>query len=256
MSFYEEVVDLVSEYHRWLADRTVLREHGEIIEINTPFLDRHRDGIQLFARKEGSDIRLSDDGYTICDLEQSGLDLSTDRRRDMLRTILRVNGVSMEGDELYVVATAENFPERKSDLLNAMMRVSDMYVMATDKKQSMFQSDVRQWLGEKHIPGAADMRFIGSSGFSVMADFVITRDITRRPVVLQTVSKPDKQSMARILFTKNELIDQTSGVCTMINDKGVSPNMMNNIREFSGNNGIALMTWTNREADLKQIEAL
>ena len=256
MNFYEEVVDLVSEYHRWLADRTVLRQHGEVIEINTPFLDRHRDGIQLFAKKEGNSIRLSDDGYTICDLEQTGLDFKTDRRKEMLKTILRVNGVSMDGDELYVVATSENFPERKSDLLNAIMRVSDMYVTITDKRQSMFQTEVRQWLGEKHIPGAADMRFMGISGFSVVADFVITRDITRMPTVLQTVPKPDKQSMARILFTKSELVGQTSGVCMMINDSGVSSNMMNNIREFSDNNGIMSMTWSNRERDLERMEAL
>lgn len=134
MSFYDEVVELVSEYHRWLADRMVLREHDGVIEINTPFLDRHRDGIQLFATKEGGSIRLSDDGYTICDLEQTGFDLSTERRKEILNTILRVNGVSLDGDELYVFATSENFSERKSDLLNSMMRISDMYMMIADKR--------------------------------------------------------------------------------------------------------------------------
>ena len=132
MSFHEEVANLVSEYYRWLADHTILREHGETIEINTPFLDRHHDGIQLFAKMDGDRIRLSDDGCTLCDLEQTGLDLSTDRLRDMLETILRVNGVSMDGDELYVITTAENFPERKSDLLNAIMRVSDMRMRVTE----------------------------------------------------------------------------------------------------------------------------
>ena len=134
MGFHEEVADLVSEYYRWLADRTILREHGETVEINTPFLDRHHDGIQLFAKMDGGSIRLSDDGCTLCDLEQTGLDLSTDRRRVMLETILRVNGVSMDGDELYVIATAENFPERKRDLLDAIIRVSDMRMMVTDEK--------------------------------------------------------------------------------------------------------------------------
>lgn len=256
MSFYEEVVDLVSEYHRWLADRTVLRQRGEIIEINTPFLDRHRDGIQIFAKKNGETIRLSDDGYTICDLEQSGLDLSTDRRKEILDTILRVNGVYKNGDELFVVATSESFSERKSDLLNAIMRVSDMYMMSTDKRQSTFQTEVRQWLGEKHIPGAADIRFMGVSGFSVMADFVITRDITRMPTVLQTVPKPDKQSMARILFSKNELVGQIAGICMMVNDRDVSSNMMGNIREFSKNNGISPLMWSSREKDLELIEAV
>ena len=86
---------------------------------------------------DGGSIRLTDDGCTLCDLEQTGLDLSTDRIRDMLETILRVNGVSMDGDELYVIATADNFPERKNDLLNSIMRVSDMRMMVTEWRRSI-----------------------------------------------------------------------------------------------------------------------
>lgn len=126
MNFYEEVTNFVSEYYCWLVDRTVLRQHGEVIEINMPFMDRHRDGIQLFVRNEGDYIRLSDDGYTICELEQVGIDLNESRCLEMLRTVLHVNGVLMDGDVLYVVATSEDFSERMGDLLNAIMRLSNI----------------------------------------------------------------------------------------------------------------------------------
>lgn len=41
----------------------------------------------------------------------------------------------------------------------------------------------------------------------------------------------------------------------MIDDRDASSNMMNNIREFSNNNDITLLTWSNRETDIELIEA-
>lgn len=76
MSLIDDVGILVDEYWNWMRDSTVIRSvDNDIVEIDTPFMDRHNDGIQLFAVRAGDRIRLTDDGYTIVDLEQSGLPL-------------------------------------------------------------------------------------------------------------------------------------------------------------------------------------
>jgi hypothetical protein len=37
----------------WLKDRTTLREvNGEYVEITTPYIDRHNDALQIYARRE------------------------------------------------------------------------------------------------------------------------------------------------------------------------------------------------------------
>jgi hypothetical protein len=52
---------------------------------------------------------LTDDGYTIRDLELSGFDIGTEKRIRLLRSILNGFGVRLQGDEIIVEAKTENF---------------------------------------------------------------------------------------------------------------------------------------------------
>ncbi|MGI9073951.1 MAG: DUF1828 domain-containing protein [Bryobacteraceae bacterium] len=65
-----EIEKLLNDYRAWLKDKTTLRElNGDWIEITTPYLDRHNDALQIYARGENTGYLLSDDSYTIHDLE-------------------------------------------------------------------------------------------------------------------------------------------------------------------------------------------
>ncbi len=48
-----------------------------------PFLDRHNDALQIYARRENGGFLLTDDSYTVHDLQASGCALNTDKRRDL-----------------------------------------------------------------------------------------------------------------------------------------------------------------------------
>ena len=67
-----EVQSLLDQYWTWLRDRTSLREVGDWIEITTPYLDRHNDYLQIYAKRVNGGFILTDDGYILEDLEQSG----------------------------------------------------------------------------------------------------------------------------------------------------------------------------------------
>ena len=47
----EEIKQLLDEYARWLRDQSVLREVGDWVEITTPYMDRHNDHLQIYARR-------------------------------------------------------------------------------------------------------------------------------------------------------------------------------------------------------------
>ena len=64
---------------------------------------------------------LTDDGYTIHDLEASGCNLNTEKRWDFLRMTLNGFGVRLNGNALEVHATAENFGVRKHNLIQAIL---------------------------------------------------------------------------------------------------------------------------------------
>ena len=45
------------------------------MELGTPFMDRHNDGLIIYAKLENDSIILSDDGYIIGDLLADGMTL-------------------------------------------------------------------------------------------------------------------------------------------------------------------------------------
>ena len=73
-----EIEKLLDDYRAWLRDKTTLRQvNGEWVEITTPYLDRHNDALQIYARAENGGYVLTDDSYIIHDLEASGCNLHT-----------------------------------------------------------------------------------------------------------------------------------------------------------------------------------
>ena len=63
-----DIATLVDRYQAWLKDRTALKQVNGWIEITTPFLDRHNDYVQIYAKREDGGLVLSDDGHTLDDL--------------------------------------------------------------------------------------------------------------------------------------------------------------------------------------------
>ena len=127
----QQLETLMNEYTRWLKDKTVLKQvdNSHWVEITTPFLDRHNDCLQIYAREDGDGFILTDDGYTISDLTSSGYDLDKPEQRELLNTTLAGFGIQMnEKQELVVNATRENFPQKKHNLIQAMLVTSNLFV--------------------------------------------------------------------------------------------------------------------------------
>src|SRR5690242_20000059 len=81
MTVTAEIEKLLSDYRAWLKDKTTLREvNGDWVEITTPYLDRHNDMLQIYVRRQNGGYLLTDDSYTIHDLESSGCTLNTGKR--------------------------------------------------------------------------------------------------------------------------------------------------------------------------------
>ena len=79
-----EIQTLLDRYNAWLKEKTVLREVADWVEITTPYLDRHNDYLQIYAKRVDGSFILTDDGYTIEDLLQSGCRLDSSKRQSLL----------------------------------------------------------------------------------------------------------------------------------------------------------------------------
>src|SRR6185312_15732133 len=108
MTTTKEIERLLDDYRLWLKDRTKLREvNGAWVEITTPYLDRHNDAIQIYVRSEGGSYILTDDSYTVRDLEGSGCNLDSPKRKNLLAMTLNGFGIKLNKEALEVSATAE-----------------------------------------------------------------------------------------------------------------------------------------------------
>ena len=142
----DEIQQLLNEYIAWLKDKTTLREApDDWVEITTPYVDRHNDHLQIYAKKRDGIYILTDDGYTIQDLTMSGCKLDSQRRKDLLKMTLNGFGVQIENDALMLKASKENFALRKHNLIQAMLAVNDLFYLAVPMIASLFYE--MSWLG-------------------------------------------------------------------------------------------------------------
>ena len=68
----DEIQSLLEQYRIWLRDKTSIRQVNDWVEITTPYMDRHNDLLQIYAKRSKDGFLLTDDGYILDDLEQSG----------------------------------------------------------------------------------------------------------------------------------------------------------------------------------------
>jgi hypothetical protein len=195
MSMVQDIEKLLSDYRAWLKDKTTLREiNGEWVEITTPYLDRHNDALQIYARLENGGFVLTDDSYTIHDLEASGCNLHTEKRQDLLKMTLNGFGVKMNNSALEVHATPETFPIRKHSLVQAMLAVNDLFYLAKPIVESLFFEDVVAWLDANDIRYTPEVKFTGISGYDHLFNFVIPKSRKQPERILQAINRPTRES--------------------------------------------------------------
>src|SRR3984885_5126470 len=195
MTTAQEIEKLLNDYRTWLKDKTTLREvNGSWVEITTPYLDRHNDALQIYARAENGGYVLTDDSYTIHDLESSGCNLNTEKRRDLLKMTLNGFGVKLNLEALEVHATAENFPLHKHNLLQAMLAVNDLLYLAKPVVESLFYEDVVAWLDANDIRYTPKVKFTGTSGYDQHFDFAIPKSKRQPERIVQAINRPTRDS--------------------------------------------------------------
>ena len=195
-----DIQRLTDAYHQWLKDKTVIREIDQWAEITTPYLDRHNDYVQIYARRENGGFLLTDDGYTIADLEQSGCKLESRRRKELLHTTLNGFGVRLDGSALQVHAAADNFALRKHNLVQAMLAVNDMFYLAEPVVASVFYDDVVTWLDASDVRYSPKVKLTGKSGFDHLFHFLIPKSRQQPERLLHAINHPDRRAVQTMMM--------------------------------------------------------
>jgi len=240
---------LVDAYVEWLRARISFRDIEGFCEITTPFVDRHNDHLQIYVKKDPSGgLVLTDDGYTIKDLGLGGCEFNTEKRQQMLHSILNGFGIRLHNEELTVNATGTNFPQRKHNLLQAIMAINDLFVMAAPTVASFFREDVERYLRTHQIRFTPSIKFTGKSGFDHYFEFVIPESRKKPERVLSVINRPDRQRITSLIFAWSDIFSarETKSVAYGIlndMDRPVPQDLITALAEYD----IKSVLWSQRE---------
>lgn len=257
MSLTTEIENLLTEYRAWLKDKTTLRElNGNWVEITTPYLDRHNDALQIYARQQKEGYLLTDDSYTIHDLESSGCVLNTGKRQELLKMTVNGFGVKLNKEALEIQTSADNFPLRKHNLIQAILAVNDLFYLAKPMVESLFFEDVIAWLDVNEVRYTPKAKFTGTSGYDHLFDFVIPKSRQQPERMLQAINRPTRDSAEAFIYAWSDTRDvrsPDSRAYAFLNDgdQSISGGVLEAFRNYS----IKPVIWSQRTEVVDELAA-
>jgi hypothetical protein len=251
-----EIQGLLDEYSRWLKEKTQVRQVDEWVEITTPYLDRHNDYLQIYARRRNGDYVLTDAGYILQDLELSGCKLDSPKRRALLMMTLNGFGVRLNRDRLEVYTPAASFAPSKHNLIQAMLAVNDLFGLATPMTASLFYEDVVAWLEGHDIRYTSNVKFTGQSGFDHLFDFIIPKSRDQPERILKTISSPNRNTAQAVAFSWIDIKDvrpPDAKAYAVLND--IDHPISGSVLDALKNYRVKPVLWSEREAVAGELAA-
>ncbi|HIY91450.1 DUF1828 domain-containing protein [Companilactobacillus sp. HBUAS56275] len=97
------------------------------VKIETSLLDNSLDTIIIYAETNDSKITLTDDGWTLDNLESHGFDFSKDSYLfNSLHAILKVFKITLIDDELSISCNKHDFPTTKQNFLQGIIAINNL----------------------------------------------------------------------------------------------------------------------------------
>lgn len=257
MKTISECDAIVGEYLAWLkAGLSVAELREGVCEITTPFVDRHNDSLQLYLVRQNEDYFLTDDGYTLANLEMSGVDLSSPRRRRIITTILQGFGVTVAEGALTVRAQRAHLPRRKHNLIQAMLAINDMFVLAREQVVYLFREDVERFLRANQIRFSPMIKLAGRSGFDHTFDFVIPSSPKAPERLLRAINRPARQTISLCVFASNDAravrAEDTEAYAVLNDEEGSPPkHLLAALRAYQ----IKPILWSQREEHVAALQS-
>ena len=197
-----EMQNLLDEYWKWLRRETDLQQIDGWIQVTTPYLDRHNDYLTIYVTSCNGRYLLTDDGYIVEDLEQSGCRINSPKRRSLFETTLNGFGIQVneETNALEVWSSKDEFALKKHNIVQAMLAVNDFFYLATPIT-SLFPEEVASWLNINNIRYTPDLKLTGQSGYDHRFDFVIPKSSEQPERIIRAINRPTRDTTEAIVFS-------------------------------------------------------
>lgn len=249
-------IKLKEKYISTLDDEITVKKFGEYIEVTSPFLDRYNDYLQVYVKLiNDNEFILTDDSYIINNLEMSGIDMNSSKRKQLLKTILNKYSINLENNALTTKADSENYIQKLLFLMQAMLHVDDMFMLSQSKVASIFQEDVTKFLNQNEIFYSKDVNFVGKSGFIYSYEYLIQRTKNKPERLCKVINNPSKQNFQSTMFMWDDTKktrDSNSKLIVFLNDES---RIDTSIIEGFKNYDVDTILWSEKEKCLNLLSA-
>lgn len=249
-----EINSLIDEYTRWLRTEIKFEKIGEFYEISTPFMDNNNDYIVFYVRLDNDSAFFTDDGYTINQLKNHGIQMNSARKKS-IQSILKNYGTELINEEIVLKADLREFSQRKHMYIQSIMKVDDLFMLAKNKRTSNFADDIQSFFEQKGIFYSDNVQFTGISGFSHNYEFLLQRSSNNPERLCRVMNTPSKNNMGNILFAWNDTKPARkpdSQLIVWINDQNT---ISKGVEEGFENYNTKVIKWSEKNSS-KSIEML
>lgn len=133
----ENINDFAKNYLNFLKSNLSVKKIETAHEIVLPFEDHIGDSIvcYVYDKKENGMFLVSDDGYIINNLIDTGMNIGKkSSRRKTIEQICMLSGVSLSDDnEMTVLSSEEDLPSKVHQLAMAMLQIDSIYLTNTNQ---------------------------------------------------------------------------------------------------------------------------
>lgn len=254
------MINHIKNYLQWLETNMRQENIGpNIVEITTPFLDRHNDYTQIYLEElSDQSFIVSDKGYTVTDLKLSGVDMSTDKRSAIFQQILNRLGIEFDTqtETLFIKCKQNRIPEVQHTLLQGMLDINDMFYLNTETVANLFYSDVKEFFTSNSIYFTEDMEIRGRSGLPHSYPFFLQNNKTHPDRFVRLSNRFTRGEAERHMFAwedvakKRNISGKMSSLIILINDtKKVNEELLSNITQYDSS--IVPLLWSTRKENMQ-----
>lgn len=202
--------NFIENYLSWIRSKSSQKTIGDFEEITTPFVDSHNDQIQFYVSRSSNGFTLTDDGYTISDLEMCGCDIKSKKRKEFIVQIAESLGVSIKDGAIVAEATETDIACKQHMMIQAMLKISDMFLTSSSRVKGLFFEEVDSFFTENDIRNTPSIMMMGQSGLSHRFDFVIPASKKMPERIVTTLNTPSKQNVQAAIFAWNDVMKARS----------------------------------------------
>lgn len=218
------------EYINWIKENTKFSKMlNSAIEISSPFMDSLNDNITLYVEPNNNNFKITDEGYTIWNLESLGSSIKKGSKRyNMLQSIINRYNISFDADskELYFHSQKNELGSSIHYLLQTTLTISDSLKINKNTIQGLFEEEVAKYFNDYRdiFDPFPDIDIQGKSKLMHRFDYLMTVQNKRKKLV-RLINNLNQTQLERVLLSwqdtsnqRKELYNENLGMVALIND--------------------------------------